>query len=147
MDWMSAPRDEELWKSGWEKMKPTTAMAPYDVELMRIDDESLEFRLKITDVTRQPFGLFHGGVSMLLAETAASFHSCWGADLSECAPVGIEISGSHLSSARDGHVRVVARIVRRGRTLVVHEVDIIHEETDKLLCRGRCTNLFVAHQR
>ena len=96
--------------------------------------------MPITDAARQPMGLLHGGISMLLAETAASMHACWGLDVTKTVPVGIEINGSHLSSARDGRVRAVGEVIRRGAQLVVHEVRITHEETGRLLCVARVTN-------
>ena len=116
------------------------------MELAEIDAEHVVLRMEITDASRQSFGLFHGGISMLLAETAASFHSVYEADLTHAAPVGIEISGSHLNSARKGWVRCTATVVKRGRTLVVHDIEVTHEETGKPLCRGRVTNLFVPHR-
>lgn len=148
MEWMNGeiPKDEELWKQRWDDMVGRTAAGAHGVELLRIDEEGLELRLEITDSERQPFGLFHGGVSMLLAESAASMHSCWGTNLGEVAPVGIEINGSHLSSAREGHVVVEARVIRKGRTTAVHEVDVVHEESGRPLCRARVTNLFVPHR-
>ncbi len=140
------PKDPELWKTAWDELAGVTAAAPHGIELESISDDELVLRMPITDASRQPYGLFHGGVSLLLAESAASFHSCWGIDLREAAPVGIEINGSHMNSARDGWVRATARIVKRGRRLVVHEVDIVHEETDKLMSRCRVTNLIVPHE-
>lgn len=145
-DWSNAPRDVEWWREAWNAARPHTAAGPFDMELVDIDEDHVVLRMPITDASRQPFGLFHGGISMLLAESAASFHSCYNADLTEVGPVGIEISGSHLNSAREGWVRCTARVVKRGRTLVVHEVHVEHEETGKPLCRGRVTNLFVPHR-
>lgn len=137
-------QDEPGWKAWWEEVAAHTAAGAHGIELVSIDNEGLVLGMEIGDGERQPFGLLHGGVSMLLAESAASMHSCWGVDLTEVYPVGIEINGSHLSSARDGYVTATARVVRRGRTLIVHEVDIEHEETGKRLCRARVTNLYVA---
>lgn len=141
MDLANIPDDPEIWKQAWDAMRPHTAAAPFDIEMVDVDADGVVLRMPITDNSRQPFGLFHGGVSMLLAESAASFHSCWGVDLGAVNPVGIEINGSHLNSAREGWVRATARVVKRGRTLVVHEVDVIHEESGKQLCRARVTNL------
>ncbi len=50
---------------------------------------------------------------MVLAETAASLHACWDLDLSRSVPVGIEISGSHIRPAADGHILARASVVRR----------------------------------
>lgn len=139
-------KNEATWKEFWETNKQNTAAGHFDVEMVSIDDDGLTLRMEITNRSRQPFGLFHGGVSMLLAESAGSMHACWGLDLSERYPVGIEINGSHVGSARDGHVVATARVIRRGRTLIVHEVEITHEETGKLLNVSRITNLYVPNR-
>ncbi len=118
------------------------ASAHLEIEITRYDAEGMELTMPITDKTRQPLGLFHGGMSLVLAESAASMHACWGVDLSKVAPVGIEINGSHLRSARDGTVRATARVIRRGRSIIVHEVEIHHVETGNLLCVSRVTNFY-----
>jgi 1,4-dihydroxy-2-naphthoyl-CoA hydrolase len=104
--------------------------------------DSIILSMPISDATRQPFGLLHGGVNMVLAETAASFHACWGIDLNEKAPVGIEINGSHLNSADSGNVRAVAKVLRKSASLIVHEIEIFHVETGRLLCVSRVTNFY-----
>ena len=121
---------------------PQTIHAALGIEIEEINAERIVLSLPITDAVRQPMGLLHGGVNMVLAESAASMHACWGVDLSKTVPVGIEINGSHLRSASTGRVRAVGEVVRRSRTLVVHEVKIFHEETGKLLCVARVTNFY-----
>jgi 1,4-dihydroxy-2-naphthoyl-CoA hydrolase len=79
---------------------------------------------------------------LLLAESAASMHACWGIDLNSVFPVGIEINGSHLRSASAGFVLTTAQLLRRSKTLAVHEVKIVHEETNELLCVCRVTNYY-----
>jgi len=98
--------------------------------------------MPISDASRQPYGLLHGGVSMVLAETASSYHACWGVDLNEKVPVGIEINGSHLDSADSGNVRAVGKVLRKSNSLIVHEIEIIHVETGRLLCVSRVTNFY-----
>ncbi len=110
--------------------------------MVDIDDDHIELSMPITDAVRQPLGMLHGGVSMVLAETAASIHAAWGVDVSKIVPVGIEINGSHLNSAKDGHVKAIARVLRRSRTLIVHQIDIIHVETEQLLASARVTNFY-----
>ena len=139
----ASTKDEALWKSFWEHNKSRTCAGVFDIELVSIGDEGITLRMEITDASRQPFGLFHGGVSMVLAETAGSMHACWGTDLTKVSPVGIEINGSHVGSATEGHVVATARVIKRGRTLVVHEVEIVHEESGKVLNVSRITNLYV----
>ena len=132
----------ENWLKAWAATRDRTVAGPLGIELEDVDAESIVLRMPITDASRQPMGLLHGGVSMVLAETAASMHSCWGVDLTRFAPVGIEINGSHLRSATDGWVRAEARVLRRTRTLIVHEIQILTEPDRDLLCVARVTNLY-----
>lgn len=117
-----------------------------EMEVARFDADDIEITMPITDKCRQPFGLLHGGMSLVLAESAASMHSCWGLDLSEVAPVGVEINGSHLRSAHEGTVRAVGRVLRKTRSLIVHEVEVSHVQSGDLLCVSRVTN-FLKRQK
>jgi 1,4-dihydroxy-2-naphthoyl-CoA hydrolase len=110
------------------------------IEITRYDADGMVLTMPISEKTRQPLGLFHGGMSLVLAESAASMHACWGLDLTKFMPVGIEINGSHLSSATEGTVRATARVLRRGRSIVVHEIEVHHVETGTLMCVSRVTN-------
>ena len=121
---------------------PKTAVEALDVEIVSVDSEHILLRMPMSDRARQPIGLLHGGVSMLLAESAASMHACWEIDLSRFIPVGVEINGSHLRSASEGHILARGSVVRRSSRLVVHSVEIFHEETNRLLCVSRVTNFY-----
>ena len=139
---MAFPKDKQAWIDNFHQITRDTAVEALEIRLVDIDDNTIVLLMPIKDKHRQPYGLLHGGVSMLLAETAASFHASWGVDFNQVAPVGIEINGSHLRSATEGHVRAVGRILRRSRALIVHEIEIIHEESGKLLSIGRVTNYY-----
>lgn len=136
------PPDVSHWKAAFEASRHTTIAGALGIEFVDVSDDHLTLEMPITDASRQPMGLLHGGVSMVLAETAASFHSCRGVDLSQVAPVGIEIGGSHLASAAEGRVRCTARVLRRARALIVHECSVTHVESGKLLCSARVTNYY-----
>jgi uncharacterized protein (TIGR00369 family) len=123
-------------------LEKNTAVDALGIELVAIDDDHIDLRMPITDAARQPMGLLHGGVSMVLAESAASLHACWFVDLTKKAPVGIEINGSHVRSASEGNVRAVGRVLRRTRTLIFHQVDITLEATGELLSTARVTNYY-----
>lgn len=111
-------------------------------EVVDVNEESILVRLPITDKALQPFGLLHGGISLFLVETAASTHASFGIDLSQQVPVGIEVNASHLRSATSGTLVATGRVLRRGRSHIVHEVDVVLEETGELLCRGRMNNYY-----
>ena len=136
--------DPEEWIETFDDFIGQTALGVHQGELIDIDDDGITIEMPIGDHARQPFGILHGGVSMLLAESAASMHACWGVDLTERVPVGTEISGSHISSARDGTVICRASVIRRGRTLIRHHIELVHKESGRLLCDARVTNLYKA---
>ena len=121
---------------------PKTAPEALGVEIISADAEQMLLRMPMSDRARQPSGLLHGGISMVLAETAASLHACWDLDLSRSVPVGIEINGSHIRPASDGHILAKASVIRRSFKLVVHTVEIVHEESGRLLCLARVTNYY-----
>jgi 1,4-dihydroxy-2-naphthoyl-CoA hydrolase len=125
-----------------QAMIPNTAAEALGIEVVGVDESQIILRLQITDKTRQPMGLLHGGISMLLAESAASMHACWGMDISKTVPVGIEVNGSHIRSASEGFVLAKATLVRKSQTLAVHSVEIIDEETERVLCVARITNFY-----
>jgi len=126
----------------FQRLIPNTALEPLGVEVVSVDEKGLTLRMPISNATRQPYGLLHGGISLLLAESAASMHSAWDINPEEVAPVGIEINGSHLRSATSGHVIATARLLRRSQALAVHAVEITHEETQNQLCTCRVTNYY-----
>ena len=126
----------------FQRLIPNTALEPLGAEVVSVDETGLTLRIPITSATLQPFGLLHGGISLLLAESAASMHSAWDINPEEVIPVGIEINGSHLRSAKSGHVIATARLLRRSAALAVHSVAIIHEETQSQLCECRVTNYY-----
>ena len=136
--------DVEAWKRAFEEHADETALGPHAVSLIDIDDERIVLEMPMGDHARQIAGLLHGGVSMLLAETAASTHACWGIDLTEKFPVGIEINGSHLRPATDGTIRAVGTELRRGETHAVHEVEIRHHDDDRVLSECRVTNFYTS---
>ena len=132
----------EKWFQWYKEFRPRTALEPHNVELVDINEDQIVLRMEIGDHAKQPYGLLHGGISMMLAESAASIHACWDVDLSKTAPVGIEVNGSHLRPATDGHVLTTARVIRKSKTLIHHHIELIHEESGKMLSMARITNLY-----
>jgi uncharacterized protein (TIGR00369 family) len=132
--------------AGYEAMISRTTMGALGIVLVDFGPDHLVLEMPITDAARQPMGLLHGGVNMVLAESAASMHAALTCDTSKEAPVGIEINGSHIRSAKEGRVRATAKVIRRSRTLVVHEIEMTLVETGELLCISRVTNLFRPHR-
>ena len=95
--------------------------------------------MPVDERTRQPFGILHGGASIVLAETLGS----WASYLVVCDDpsarvAGIEVSGSHVRSVSSGVVTGIARAVRLGRSLHFWRIDVFDEE-DNLVCSAKLT--------
>ncbi len=88
---------------------------------------------------QQPYGLLHGGASVVLAETLGSVGSALHAGENRIA-VGIEINATHHRAARSGLVTGVATPVSLGRTLCTWNVTISDDE-GSLICTSRITCL------
>ncbi len=108
---------------------------------IRIVEASAERVVATMPVTgnTQPFGLLHGGASVVLAEQAGSIAANLAAGPGRIA-VGIEVSASHLKSAKAGVVTAVATPVSIGRTLATYLVEITNEDGERT-CIARLTCL------
>jgi 1,4-dihydroxy-2-naphthoyl-CoA hydrolase len=85
----------------------------------------------------QPYGLLHGGASVVLAETLGSVGSALHAAPDRIA-VGVDINATHHRAARSGTVTGVATAVHRGRSTASYEV-VITDEQDRRVCTARIT--------
>ena len=108
------------------------------IELTAVGDDWLEGRMPVDERTHQPFGLLHGGASVVLAETLASHAAYACVDPATEACVGLEINANHLRGVRSGWVTGTARPIHLGRTTHVWDVRIL-DEAGKAVCVSRCT--------
>lgn len=107
------------------------------IETVSATPERVELRVRVDDRLHQPYGILHGGVSALLAETAASFGGALAAPPDHHV-VGIELNASHLRPMRTGVLTAVAVPVRAGRSVQVWEISLTDEQ-GREICRSRCT--------
>ena len=108
-----------------------------DIELVETDPERVTATMPVTEKHHQPFGVLHGGVSVVLAESAASVGAYLAAPEGHTA-VGMEVNANHVRSVRQGRLVAVATPLHTGRTTHVWDVKI-HHEGDTLICVSRCT--------
>ncbi len=94
-----------------------------DVEILEAGPDRVVMRIPVDWRVHQPYGILHGGVSALLAESAASFGGALAAG-PDRSVVGIELNASHLRSVRDGHLTAEATPVRVGRTVQVWRISL-----------------------
>ena len=123
-------------------MSRGTAMEPLDIVFTEIGDDFLRATMPVDARTRQPYGLLHGGASVLLAETVGSSAGMLCVGEGE-GVVGIEINANHLRGVRDGRVTATARPLHVGRQTHVWEIRI-EDERGRLVCVSRLTLAVIA---
>lgn len=104
------------------------------------EPERVVLKMEVTPKVHQYVGIMNGGVSLFLAETAASIGVVAGSDLTKVTPVGIEINANHLRAVSKGVITVEAKPVYPGRTMSVWSIEIKNDK-DKLVCISRITLL------
>jgi uncharacterized protein (TIGR00369 family) len=115
-----------------------TLLTTLGIEIVEATKEKVVARMPVGPVVHQPFGLLHGGASVVLAETAASTGGWMNVDQEKEHVVGIEINANHLRAKRDGMLTAVATPVHVGKRTHVWNVHITDED-GKAVCVSRCT--------
>jgi 1,4-dihydroxy-2-naphthoyl-CoA hydrolase len=87
----------------------------------------------------QPFGLLHGGASVVLAEALGSYGAALHAGIGKSI-VGLDINATHHRSARSGLVTGVAVPLSLGKTIASFEV-VISDDAGQRICTARITCL------
>lgn len=108
------------------------------MEFIELGDDYLVARMPVDDRTRQPFGLLHGGASVVLAETVGSTAATLVVDPEKHHCVGQEINANHVRGVTDGFVIGTARPYHIGKRSHVWEIRIT-DERQKLVCVSRLT--------
>ena len=119
-------------------MRKNTICEVLDITFDAFDDNSITASMVVDHRTHQPFGLLHGGASVVLAETLGSMASYMCIDQKQFYCVGLEVNANHLRGVRSGRVSAVARPVHRGRTTHVWDIRLT-DDTGKLTCISRLT--------
>lgn len=123
------------------KMGANNMVEHIGIVFTRIGENELEATMPVDNRTRQPFGLLHGGASVVLAETLGSVAGYLCTE-GEQKIVGLEVNANHLRSAREGIVRGVCKAVHVGRRHQVWQIEI-SDEQGRLCCTSRLTTAVV----
>ena len=100
-------------------------------------EDWLQATMPVDAGTRQPYGLLHGGASVVLAEGLGSILAVITAGPGRAA-VGVEINASHHRPATSGIVTGVARPISVGRSMGCYEI-VITDDQGRRTCTCRLT--------
>ena len=135
--WTTPPTLEQL-----NARSQGCAVSHLGIEFTEIGPDYLCARVPVDERTKQPYGLLHGGVSVVLAETLGSM-----AAVLACPPghraVGLDINANHLRAVTSGWVTGTARPVHIGRTTQVWQIDMVNDEGQPT-CVSRITMAVLA---
>ena len=119
-------------------MSANTMMETLGVRFTEVGDDWLRGTMPVDHRTHQPFGLLHGGASVVLAETLGSSAALLTLDPAQELAVGLDINANHVRGVRSGIVTGTARMLHLGRSTQVWEIRI-ENEAGALVCVSRLT--------
>lgn len=128
---MLTAAEVQQWNTG-------TAAERLGIEITEVGDNWLSARMPVDSRTVQPFGVLHGGASVLLAETVGSCAANLCVDETQEYCVGLDINANHLRAVASGWVAATARPYHIGRTTQVWDIQIV-DEAGQLICISRLT--------
>ena len=131
--WYATPDLEQL-----NANSKNTILELLDIRFEAFTEDSLTASMVVDHRTHQPYGLLHGGASVVLAESVGSSASYLCIDTSKYFCVGIEVNANHLRGLRSGRVTAVAHPVHIGRTTHVWDIRLTSDE-GKASCISRLT--------
>ena len=108
------------------------------IEFSAFGDDYLEAIMPVDHRTHQPFGLLHGGASVVLAESLGSLAGFLCLEDMGNAVVGQEINANHIRGVKSGTVTGRATPIHLGRQSQVWSIEIRNED-DKLVAISRLT--------
>jgi uncharacterized protein (TIGR00369 family) len=123
---------------GLNGMSAGTLAERMEIEFLEVSPQRVVARMPVRGNT-QPYGLLHGGASVVLAETAGSIGAALHAGEDRIA-VGLDINATHHRAAREGYVTGTATALSLGNTLACYQVEITDEQGN-LVCTSRITCL------
>lgn len=116
---------------------PNTVHETLNIRQVEATPERVVLEMDVGPLVHQPAGLLHGGVSAILAESAASMGAWLSCEPGEIS-MGTDLNISHLRAKTDGTVTATATPFRKGRTVHVWGIEIAGED-GKMVAVARCT--------
>jgi 1,4-dihydroxy-2-naphthoyl-CoA hydrolase len=110
--------------------------AKMGLELLKLTPELVVGRMPVEGNT-QPYGLWHGGASCVLAETLASLGSHVHAQPERIA-VGVDINATHHRPVTAGWVTGTATALHLGKSIASYEI-VLTDDAGKRVCTARVT--------
>jgi 1,4-dihydroxy-2-naphthoyl-CoA hydrolase len=117
-----------------------------NITIDEIGDDFLIGSMPVDKRTVQPYGILHGGASVVLAETLGSVASLLCVDRETFIGVGLEINANHIKAVATGRVKGVCTPLHIGGRTHVWDIKIYNQHNE-LVCVSRFTAAVVAKSK
>ncbi len=121
-----------------ESMHEETVFAALGIRVESYDPAGVIVAIDVDRRHLQHSGIVHGGVYVVLAESAASIAAALKVGIERYHIAGMEINANHLGAVASGVVRAKATLAHHGRTLMVYTIELTDDKS-RLVCISRCT--------
>jgi 1,4-dihydroxy-2-naphthoyl-CoA hydrolase len=121
-----------------DHMMKNTIMEQIGIKITSYTNDSITGTMPVDNRTHQPYGILHGGASVVLAETLGSLAAHLTVDDSKYQTVGLEVNANHIKPVRSGIVSGIATPIHLGKKTQVWEIKIT-DESNALICISRLT--------
>lgn len=113
--------------AGLNGLSANTLLSHLDIRFTDVGDDYISASMPVDERTKQPFGILHGGASVVLAETLGSTAAACCVDLATKRVVGLDINANHLRSVTDGRVIATTTPIHIGRSTHVWSITQVDE--------------------
>lgn len=133
---------KNIWKKETDlnhlnRINKDTLIALLGIKYTKIGDNFLQGTMPVDSRTQQPFGLLHGGASVVLAETLGSVAANLAVPNNKVC-VGLEVNANHIRPIKKGIVTGTATAVHIGYSTQIWQIEICNER-QQLVCTSRLT--------
>lgn len=99
------------------------------IQIQSITANQAILTIEVSDNLKQPYGIVHGGINAVLAETAASLgaNEWLKAQGQTQIAIGVNLTTEHLRAVVKGIIKTVATPLKTGRTMQTWEVKEFNE--------------------
>ena len=108
------------------------------IEFTEITNDSISARMPVNEKTHHPYGILHGGASVVLAESLGSVASNMIIDSNKYIGVGLEVNANHLRPVKSGFVTGICKPIHIGGKTHVWDIRL-YDDRGKMNCVSRLT--------
>jgi len=115
------------------------------IKITEVGDNFIKGTMPVDEKTHQPFGVLHGGASVVLTETLGSIAGNLAVNEGVFC-VGLEVNANHISKVSSGYVTGVAKPLHLGNATQVWEIKVVSDK-NRLVCVSRLTLAIIQHSK